>query len=95
MTDSKQIPSLHVYAVEDFGSNPRWLKMQEIPVVGDTIIVEDGDNYAVFEVTERGQIAGPKKLSCGWMRLKNVQDPNVAPGSYTYQFMEEFRKSKP
>jgi hypothetical protein len=96
MADSKQIPPLHVYAVEGFGSKSHWLKMREIPHIGDTIIIENGEVARVLKVTERGQIVDEKgkKLSAGWVRLEDVQDPNNAPGSDIYQFMEEFRRSK-
>ncbi len=95
MVDSKQIPVLHVYAVDDADDTAHWLKMREIPLIGDTVIIMDEEYDRVFKVTERGQISGANKLASGWVRLTNVEDPNVAPGSDNYQFMKKFRKAKP
>ena len=94
MSNIKQLSSLRVYAVEDSDNTPHWLEMREIPLVGDTLIVENGEFCSVFRVKERGQIAGTKGMACGWIRLEEIEGRNHAPGS-GYQFMEEFRKRKP
>jgi hypothetical protein len=56
--------------------------------IGDTLIIMDD---GVFKVIERGQIAGGKKRTCGWIRIEEIEGRNRAPGS-GYLFMENWDK---
>jgi hypothetical protein len=89
MSDSIKKPiSVHVCAIETTDNKRHWLKLSEIPSIGDTMIIMDA---GVFKVLERGQIADAKKLACGWIRIEEIEGRNIAPGS-GYKFMEDWGK---
>ena len=90
MDNSQKYLLISVYAVEDNSVDGTMLKMREIPLVGDTVVML---NKGIFKVVERGQIADDTKLACGWVRLKNVEDSNHAPGSDNYLFLEKLHKA--
>ena len=89
MTDSKNtLPSVNVLAIEASDNKNHWLKLREIPSIGDTLIITDD---GVFKVIERGQSANGRKLACGWIRIEEIEGRNRAPGS-DYLFMENWGK---
>jgi hypothetical protein len=89
MTDSKKShAAVFVWAIEASDNAAHWLKLREIPSIGDTIIILDA---GVFNVVERGQIVDGKKPACGWIRIDEIEGRNHAPGS-CYRFMENWAK---
>ena len=80
--------SVYVWTIEASDNKQHWLKLREIPSIGDTLIIMDD---GVFKVIERGQIANGRKLACGWIRIEEIEGRNRAPGS-CYLFMENWDK---